>query len=95
MAFEIDKQENTQSVFLLSKYLSIDYRNQRSIYRTTISVQRVCWRYPDSGGGECAGHLPLPSLTQPGSQGGDLLQHGEVRHEQGQQPGGGPAAGQC
>ena len=60
-----------------------------------ISVQRLYRSYLAGGDSECPGDLPVPRLPQPGPEGGDLLQHGEVRDEHRHQPGGGPAAGQC
>ena len=54
------------------------------IILTTIAVQRLYWNCLAGGDCQRPGDFPLQRLSQPGSQGGHLLQHGEVRHEHGQ-----------
>ena len=63
------------------------------IISTIIAVQRLHWNYLAGRDCQCPRHLSLQRLSQPGSQGGDLVQYGEVRDEQGQQPGRGPPPG--
>ena len=86
--FLYPQNKNPQSFLLLSEFC---FNLTKCLFVSTIiAVQRLYWNYLAGGGSQRPGDLPLQGLPQPGSQGGDLLQHGEVRDEQGQQSGRGP-----
>ena len=68
-------------------YISLAFLNIQNMKDIFISVQCQHWQHFACGVDQRRHHLRLPTFAQSGFEGGDFLEHGEIRNEHRHKPG--------